>query len=214
MMSSQYTAATIIERLARPVATLARGNAGRRAKGPGRRSAALQAWRAAALVLGLVLGGLVLSPGRVHATGIECPELGSKGIPDLLAGARQIDRMTSGNEIDLGNEIRGLINRVQAEKPGISSDNIIDVLLAAYCPVVAHLSQATEAQKWRLMRQFDAVLLRELSAAKMPSGSLIIASVPLPPPVFQTLTNHAEAHGQTPAQFMAGVLTEAAKRKK
>jgi hypothetical protein len=214
MMSSQNTAATIIERLARPAAILAGGNAGRRAKGQRRRSAALRAGRAAALVLGLVLGGLLLSPGGAHATGIECPELGPKGIPDLLAGARQIDRMTSGNEIDLGNEIRGLINRVQAEKPGISRDDIIDVLLAAYCPVVAHLSQATEAQKWRLMRQFDAVLLRELSAAKMPSGSLIIADVPLPPPVFQSLTNQAEGHNQTPAQYMATVLTEAAKQKK
>jgi hypothetical protein len=214
MMSSQNTAATIIERLARPAAILAGGNAGRRAKGQRRRSAALRTGRAAALVLGLVLGGLILSPGGAHATGIECPELGPKGIPDLLAGARQIDRMTSGNEIDLGNEIRGLINRVQAEKPGISRDDIIDVLLAAYCPVVAHLSQATEAQKWRLMRQFDAVLLRELSAAKMPSGSLIIADVPLPPPVFQSLTNQAEGHNQTPAQYMATVLTEAAKQKK
>lgn len=212
MMSSQNTAATIIERLAQPAATLARGNAGRRAAGQRRGSAALRIWRAAALALGLVLGGLVLSSARVQATGLDCPEMGPKGIPDLLAGARQIDRMTSGNEVDLGNEIRGLIARVQAEKPGISNDDIIDVLIAAYCPVVAHLSQATEAQKWRLMRQFDAVLLRELSAAKMPSGSLILANVPLPPPVFQSLTNQAEAKNQTPAQYMATILTEAAKR--
>ena len=120
--------------------------------------------------------------------------------------------MTSGNEVDLGNEIRGLIARVQAEKPGISNDDIIDVLIAAYCPVVARLPQASEAQKWRLMRQFDAVLLREVSASKMPSGSLIIANVPLPPPVFQSLTNQAEAKDQTPAQYMATILTEAAKR--
>jgi hypothetical protein len=207
MMSSQTTGATIIERLVRPVAALARGYAGRRAKGQRRRNAALQAGRSAALVLGLVLSGVV------HAAGLECPVLGPKGIPDLLAGARQIDRMTSGNEVDLGNEIRGLIARVRAEKPKISNDEIIDVLIAAYCPVVSHLSQASPVQKWRLMRQFDAVLLRELSASQMPAGSLIIASVPLPPPVFQSLTNHAEAHDQTPAQYMATVLTEAAKRK-
>jgi hypothetical protein len=212
MMSSQNTAATIIERPARPVAARALGNAGRLARDQRRRSAALRACRAAALVFVLVLGGLVLSPARVHATGLDCPELGPKGIPDLLAGARQIDRMTSGNEVDLGNEIRGLIARVQAEKPKISNDEIIDVLIAAYCPVVARLPQASEVQKWRLMHQFDAVLLRELSAAKVPSGSLIIANVPLPPPVFQSLTNHAEAHDQTPAQYMATILTEAAKQ--
>ncbi|MEZ5890641.1 MAG: hypothetical protein R3D52_10640 [Xanthobacteraceae bacterium] len=213
MMSSQNTAATIIERPARPVAALARGHAGRRTRGQRWCSAALRACRAAGLVLGLVLGGLILSSARVQATGLDCPELGPKGIPNLLAGARQIDRMTSGNEVDLGNEIRGLIARVQAEKPGISNDDIIDVLIAAYCPVVARLPQASEAQKWRLMRQFDAVLLREVSASRMPSGSLILANVPLPPPVFQSLTNQAEAKDQTPAQYMATILTEAAKRK-
>jgi len=212
MMSNQNTAATIIERLARPVATAACGNADRRARGGGRRNALLQAGCAVGLALGFALGGMALSSGRVQAAGLECPEEGPNAIPDLLAGSRQIDRMTNGNEVDLGNEIRGLINKVQTEKPGISNDQIIDVLLAAYCPVVAHLSQISFAQKWRLMRQFDAVLNREVTAANMPAGSLIIASVPLPPPVFQSLTNKAEAKDQTPAEFMAAVLTEAAKR--
>jgi hypothetical protein len=212
MMNNQNAAATIAERLARPVATAACGNADRGAKGRGRRNALLRAGCAVGLVVGLALSAMALSSGRVHAAGLECPEQGPNGIPDLLAGARQIDRMTNGNEVDLGNEIRGLINKVQTEKPGISNDQIIDVLLAAYCPAVARMPQASYAQKWRLIRQFDAVLMREVTAANMPAGSLIIASVPLPPPVFQSLTNKAEAKDQTPAEFMAAVLTEAAKR--
>jgi hypothetical protein len=168
--------------------------------------------RTGALAVALLLSGLLaLSPVSAYAAGLDCPETGAGAVPDLLAGSQQIERMTTGNEVDLANEIKGLINRVQTEKPGISSDEIVNVLIAAYCPVVARM-QASPADKWRLMRRFDAAVLRELTAATMPSGSLIIADVPLPPSVFRSLTNQADAAGQTPAQFMATILTGAAKR--
>lgn len=168
--------------------------------------------RTGGLTVALLLSGLlVLSPVSAYAAGLDCPETGAGAVPDLLAGSQQIERMTTGNEVDLANEIKGLINRVQTEKPGISSDEIVNVLIAAYCPVVARM-QASPADKWRLMRRFDASVLRELTAATMPAGSLIIADVPLPPSVFRSLTNQADAAGQTPAQFMATILTGAAKR--
>jgi hypothetical protein len=173
---------------------------------------AATASRTGALAVALLLSGLLaLSPVSAYAAGLDCPETGAGAVPDLLAGSQQIERMTTGNEVDLANEIKGLINRVQTEKPGISSDEIVNVLIAAYCPVVARM-QASPADKWRLMRRFDAAVLRELTAATMPSGSLIIADVPLPPSVFRSLTNQADAAGQTPAQFMATILTGAAKR--
>ncbi|MGZ9106714.1 MAG: hypothetical protein ACXW3M_13115 [Rhodoplanes sp.] len=173
---------------------------------------AATASRTGVLAVALLLSGLlVLSPVGGYAAGLDCPETGAGAVPDLLAGSQQIERMTTGNEVDLANEIKGLINRVQTEKPGISSDEIVNVLIAAYCPVVARM-QASPADKWRLMRRFDAAVLRELTAATMPSGSLIIADVPLPPSVFRSLTNQADAAGQTPAQFMATILTGAAKR--
>jgi hypothetical protein len=173
---------------------------------------AATASRTGALAVALLLSGLlVLSPVGGYAAGLDCPETGAGAVPDLLAGSQQIERMTTGNEVDLANEIKGLINRVQTEKPGISSDEIVNVLIAAYCPVVARM-QASPADKWRLMRRFDAAVLRELTAATMPSESLIIADVPLPPSVFRSLTNQADAAGQTPAQFMATILTGAAKR--
>jgi hypothetical protein len=169
--------------------------------------------RGAGLAAAFLLSGLlVLSPVGSYAAGLDCPETGAGAVPDLLAGSQQIERMTIGNEVDLANEIKGLVNRVQTEKPGISSDEIVNVLIAAYCPVVAGMAQASPADKWRLMRRFDAAVLRELTAATMPSGSLIIADVPLPPGVFRSLTNQADAAGQTPAQFMATILTGAAKR--
>jgi hypothetical protein len=60
------------------------------------------------------------------------------------------------------------------------------------------------------MREFDAILQRQLAADAMPPGSLIIADVPLPPAVYRELRSQAAAANQTPAQLMGAILTRAA----
>ena len=39
----------------------------------------------------------------------------------------------------------------------------------------------------------------------LPSGSMIIAEVPVPPAVYRQLRSQAEAAGQTPSQLMASI---------
>ena len=144
------------------------------AAGSGRARAAFsRALRAVGFAFTFVAFGglLVLSPGRANAAGLDCPEAGPL-VPDLIAGSQQIQRMTTGNEVDLANEIRGLIYRMQTEKPGLSNDEVINGLIAAYCPVVARMTQISSAEKFGLIRRFDAVAMRELIATAMPAGSL------------------------------------------
>jgi len=114
------------------------------------------------------------------------------------------------NNVDLANEISGLIKRLKAENAAISYDEITDTLIAAYCSVVAQMTNASPLDKWRLMRQFDQVLIQQLTANAMPQGSLIIANVPLPPTIYQRLVSQAESGGQSTADFMAAILTRAA----
>ena len=118
--------------------------------------------------------------------------------------------MTTGNNTDLATEIGGLIGRLRAQNPTVSDTEITNILIAAYCPVVAQKADASPAEKWELMRQFDRGLMQQLAATAMPQGSLIIANVPLPPAVYQNLSNQAETRGQTAADFMAAILTRAA----
>jgi hypothetical protein len=167
-------------------------------------------WRAGSLacILALALAFTGLSSGSAKAAGLECPEI-SAAVPNLLAGAPQLDHLTTANTVDLANEINGLIARVKSEKPGISNDGITDALLAAFCPVVAAKTNLTATEKWRLMHRFDTVAMQQISANTMPAGSLIIASVPLPPEVFRDLSNKAETAGQQPAQYMATILKKA-----
>lgn len=175
-------------------------------------SRAIRHARLLACILALALGAFTgLSAGSAKAAGLECPET-SPAVPNMLAGAPQLERMTTANTVDLANEVNGLIARLKTEKPGISNDEITDVLIAAFCPVVAAKADLSAADKWRLMHRFDTVVLQQISANTMPPGSLIIASVPLPPDVFRDLTTKAETAGQQPAQYMATILMKAVGR--
>ena len=117
--------------------------------------------------------------------------------------------MASGTSIDIANEIDDLINKLQSERPNISYADLTDILIAAYCPLVADQTSLSAAEKWRRIRQFDTILQQQLSGM-MPVGSLIITRMPLPPPVYSELRSQAASAGQTPSQLMTAILSRAA----
>ena len=159
----------------------------------------------------LVVGLLGAMPGPSFAAGnLECPELGPGAVPNLLADAPQIKLLVTGNSVDLANEIGELINRLQIQNPNISYAELTNVLIAAYCPVVANASELAASEKWRRMRQFDAILQQQIAAYTAAPGTLIIANVPLPPAVYRELRSQAASVGQTPTQLMGTILTRAA----
>ena len=116
----------------------------------------------------------------------------------------------SGNGVDLANEINDLINKLQIEKPNISYADLTNIMVAAFCPVVANMASLTASEKWRRMRQFDSILQQQLAANTLAPGTLIIANVPLPPAVYRELRSQAAKVDKTPAQLMAAILARAA----
>src|SRR5262245_11893183 len=159
-----------------------------------------------ALLLSGVIGCL---PMRGHAAaGFDCPELGPGSVSNLLDD-RQIKLIASVDSADLANEINDLVNKLQILKPNISYAELTNVIIAAFCPVVAS-TNLTAAEKWDRMRQFDKILQRQLAADTLAPGTLIIANVPLPPAVYRELHSQAAKAGQKPAQFMAAILSRAA----
>lgn len=140
---------------------------------------------------------------------LECPEIGSGSVPDLIDDASGGGLFTTEYRIDLANEINELINRLQIANPNISQVEVQNVLIAAYCRVVARKPGLAAAEKWARMRQFDSVLERQIAANMLPTGTLIIANVPLPPDVYRELRRQAGTSDQTTAQLMAAILTRA-----
>jgi hypothetical protein len=128
-------------------------SAAARLKDPLPLPASVPRWKRA--VFALLLSGLsICLPARGHTAGLDCPETGPGAVPDLLTGV-QLKLVMSGNSVDLANEINDLINKLQIEKPNISYAELTNVIVAAYCPVVANLANLSASEKWRLMHQFD-----------------------------------------------------------
>jgi hypothetical protein len=182
-------------------AVIAAATAGRK---PVPISASTRRWRCIASVF-LLSAVLAALPARGHTAGLDCPET----VPNLLTDV-QVTLVSSGNSVDVANEICYLINKLQIEKPNISYAELSDTLIAAYCPVVANMANLTPSEKWRRMRQFETILRQQLAANMMAPGSLIIANVPLPPAVYRALRTQAASIGQTPAQLMTAILSRAA----
>jgi hypothetical protein len=171
-------------------------------------SASVPRWKR--LAFAFFLSGLfVCLPVRGHAAGLDCPVMGPGAVPNLLTGL-QIKLVTSGNSVDLANEINDLINKLQVEKPNISYAELTNVMVAAYCPVVANMGSLTASEKLRRIQQFDTILQQQLAAHMLPPGTLIIANVPLPPAVYRELRSQAAKNDQSPAQLMAAILSRAA----
>jgi hypothetical protein len=138
---------------------------------------------------------------------LECPEFNSGSVHDLIGDATGGGLFTTDNSVDLANEINETINRLQIANPNISWSDTQNVLIAAYCRVVARKPALTAAERWSRMRQFDNVLERQIAVNMMPAGTLT-----LPPDVYRELKKQAVVSNQTPAKLMTAILTRAAGR--
>jgi hypothetical protein len=112
------------------------------------------------------------------ADNLECPEIGVGRVPDLIGDTTGSGLLAIENRVELVNEINYLINKLQISDPNISSTDIQNVLIAAYCRVVAR-AQIAASEKWSRMRQFDRVVEQQISANTLAPGTLIVANVPL-----------------------------------
>jgi hypothetical protein len=172
--------------------------------------AALLTYRRVGFLLALFMF-LCCSTGLGHAADtLDCPEIGSSSVPDLIGDTTGGGLFTTDNRVDLANEINESINRLQTANPNISWSDVQNVLIAAYCRVVARKPSLTAAEKWGRMRQFESILERQIAANVMQPGTLIIASVPLPPDVYRELKSQAATSNQTTSQLMTAILTRAA----
>src|SRR5215510_12419561 len=135
-------------------------------------------WKRISLSL-LLVGALGCLPMRSQAAGIDCPELGPGSVSNLLNDL-QVKLIATGDSADLANEINDLVNKLQILKPNISYAELTNIIIAAFCPVVANMN-LTASEKWDRMRQFDTILQRQLATDMLPPGALIIANIPLPP---------------------------------
>jgi hypothetical protein len=163
------------------------------------------------LGLGLALAAAAPSAKAAPAHPFQCPHA-REGTVSTSVTAADSEILKSEDRADLATGINDVLNQLQLQQPGLTYAQQVNALVAAYCPIVAELPNLTDAQKHARITQF-ATLARQLAPANsLPSGSLIIATVPLPPDVYRRLSAQAGSVNQPTARFMAKILTDAAGR--
>jgi hypothetical protein len=150
------------------------------------------------------------STGSFAADNLECPEIGPGRVPDLIGDTTGAGLFPSENFIDLANEINAAISALEISSPDISLSTVQDVLIAAYCRVVAREPGLSAAEKWSRMRQFTGVLEREIATVWASAQRQIVARVPLAPDVYREIQTQATASHLTVAQLMAAFLAHTA----
>jgi hypothetical protein len=165
--------------------------------------AVIRRWCSAGLIFS---AAAALPLAGAHAAGLECPVGGN----DSFVTSANFRGLTSVKPADLANEIDEMIYRMRVERPNISYDEMTDALLGAFCNAIAKSTAVSAKEQWSVMRRFEKVLEARLAANTMPAGTEILATVPLPPAVFNALRSQAASAGQTPAQLMTAILSAAA----
>jgi hypothetical protein len=146
------------------------------------------------------------------ADNLECPETGPGRLPDLIGDTAGGGLSATENVVDLANEINAMIGRLEVNNPNIPWNDVQDLLIAAYCRVVAREPGLSASERWGRMRLFTGVLEREISAERLLPGRPVIARVPLPPDVYRELWGQAAVSHLPVSQFIAAILMRAAGR--
>lgn len=150
-----------------------------------------------------------LAPQSYAADTLECPEIDPVQA-NLIREAMNAALIVDGNRADLANAINESIYKLQVSNLNISSTDMQDVLISAYCRIVVNTPGLTPSEKWSRMRHFESVLEQQIAINLVAPGTLIVADIPLPQGVFSELRSQAAASHQTTVQLMAAILTSAA----
>jgi hypothetical protein len=168
--------------------------------------------RRARLWLIAVLAAAACAPRAGMA--LECPAVATAGVPNVRTDWKDGDFPLDADDIVTGDKIDAIIQRVRKDQPGVSFPALVNSLTAAYCPIVAKEPDRADDQKRAQLARFDTILEHRIAAAAADKGDQILAEVPLSGSVMRAVSAAAATAGETPALWMAEVVSKAAAAKK
>ena len=117
-----------------------------------------------------VLGplGIAMLCWSSQASAFECPRMEKTG-PGVLQETKQdeqaLSQMFSGSDVE--SEIGIAVNDLQKKYPQASDTELVNYLVGAYCPVVASMSNLSDAQKTGRVEHFAATVFEFLAEQKL-----------------------------------------------
>jgi len=151
--------------------------------------------------VGVVLGLSLFSAGSLHSSeGLECP------VPQ--ASASQIESV---NKLLPDFEDFRDLAKVASAIETLKNDNdnfveIVNSVIAAYCPLLDKQQGMTVEQKTVDVRHFGLTVTREVYS--LSSENSVIVDVELPQTVFEQIEEKAKSGNTTPSKWIENNITE------
>jgi len=142
--------------------------------------------------------------GTNAARAFGCPKVGASLIAGTMATPDEANILASGTDADMVNRITSVIQQIRTDNPDAATTDIVNTMVAAYCPTVANTTTLSRSEKFDRLADFNTNvgrLLQETSAPEGPSKALITAT--LTSAQAQAIATAAQTAGMSPGQWLA-----------
>ena len=154
---------------------------------------------------GLLLLLALLTPAPAAYAAFECPVKTpptTKPMPDLAALIKPYDDPRADPSLT------SAITRLKRE--GMMNGEIVDHVVASYCPTVDQIPNLSDHEKDRLVTRFASHLAEAVYAPAHAEVDAIILDVPVPPSLYSKIKEAADQHHESQDAFVLSALRQAA----
>lgn len=152
-------------------------------------------------------------PASQAARGFGCPAVSASGSQDAIPLPAQdiINGFAGVTDAEMANRVGEVLRLVKAANPGTQDADIIDEMVAAYCPVVAADADLTVAEKHARINTFLTEVSSQLGEGQSTAADRILVQVPLSQDVVNDVNAAAKAANEQPGAYLGKLIEEQVK---
>jgi len=152
-------------------------------------------------------------PASQAARGFGCPAVSASGSQDAipLPAKDIISGFADVTDAEMGNRVGEVLRLVKAANPGAQDADLIDEMVAVYCPVVAADADLTVSEKHARINTFLKEVGSQLGVGQQTSADKILIQVPLSQDVVNDVNAAAKAANEQPGAYLGKLIEDQVK---
>lgn len=152
-------------------------------------------------------------PASQAARGFGCPAVSASGSQDAIPLPAQdiINGFAGVTDAEMANRVGEVLRLVKAANPGAQDADIVDEMVAAYCPVVAADADLTVAEKHARINTFLKEVSSQLGEGQSTAADRILVQVPLSQDVVNDVNAAAKAANEQPGAYLGKLIEDQVK---
>lgn len=148
--------------------------------------------------------------GSEAAAAFGCPRVSESGAENALAdpGTGMLSLMKGVTNADMDDKVGEIIYQAHQNNPSATDAELLNDLVAAYCPVVAADGNLSTQQKHARLHAFLEAAETKLSNEEVPAGGKVLVRVPLSKETAKQAKAYAASQSKTQANALADAISK------